>query len=52
MEHQKIANLLDGASNQSSKFRRKNLIERNDESRKKDNVNSQIKFKATMLRSS
>ena len=32
MEHQKIANLLDkGASNQLSKFRRKNWVQINDE---------------------
>ena len=35
MEYQKIANLLDGESNQPSKFRRKNWVEINDESRGK-----------------
>ena len=53
MEYQEIANLLDDASsNQPSKFRTKNWIEVNDESRGTCNVNSQIKFKITMLNSS
>ena len=52
MEYQKIANLIDNASNQSSKFRIKNWVEINDESRGPYNVNSQIKFKTTMLKSS
>ena len=33
MEYQKIANLLDSASNQPSKFRTRNWVEINDESR-------------------
>ena len=53
MEYQKIANLLDdNKSNQPSKFRTKNWAEINDESRETYNVNSQIKFKTTMLKSS
>ena len=52
MEYQKVANLLDGASNQPSKFRTKNWVEINDESRGTYNVNGQIKFKITMLKSS
>ena len=52
MEYQKIINLLDNASNQPSKFRTKNWVEINDESRGAYNVNSQIKFKTTMLKSS
>ena len=52
MEHQKIENLIDDASNQPSKFRAKNWVEINDESRGAYNVNSQIKFKTTMLKSS
>ena len=52
MEYQKIANLIDDTSNQPSKFRTKNWIEINDESRGTYNVNSQIKFKTTMLKSS
>ena len=54
MEYQKIANLLldDASSNQPSKFKTKNWVEVNDESRGTYNVNSQIKFKTTMLKSS
>ena len=52
MEYQKIANLIDNASNQPSKFKTKNWVEINDESRGTCNVNSQIKFKITMLKSS
>ena len=52
MEYQKIVNLIDDASNQPSKFRTKNWVEINDESRGTSNVNSQIKFKTTMLKSS
>ena len=45
MEYQKIANLMDDASNQPSKFRTKYWVEINDESRVGTyNVNSQIKF--------
>ena len=40
MEYQKIANLIDDASNQSSKFRTKNWFEINDESKGTYNVNS------------
>ena len=50
MEYQKIANLIDhNTLNQPSKFRTRNWIEINDEVY---NVNSQIKFKTTMLKSS
>ena len=52
MEYQKIANLKDDASNQPSKFRKKNWVEINDESKGTCNVNSQIKFKTAMLKSS
>ena len=52
MEYQKVANLLDDASNQPSKFRTKNWVEMNDESKVTYNVNSQIKFKTSMLKSS
>ena len=53
MEYQKIANLIDDNTlNQPSKFRARNWIEINDESRGVYNVNSQIKFKTTMLKSS
>ena len=53
MEYQKIANLIDDNTlNQPFKFRTRNWIEINDESRGTYNVNSQIKFKTTMLKSS
>ena len=53
MEYKKIANLLDdNKSNQPSKFRTKNWVEINDESRGTYNVKSQIKFTTTMLKSS
>ena len=52
MEYQKIANLIDDTPNQSSKFRTRNWVEINDESRGAYNVNSQIKFKTAMLKSS
>ena len=50
MKVQKIANLIDGTSNQPSKFRTKTWVEINDESRGTYNANSQMKFKTTMLR--
>ena len=52
MEYQKIANLINDTSNLLSKFKTKNWVEINDESRGTYNVNSQIKFKTTMLKSS
>ena len=53
MEYQKIVNLLnDASSSQPSKFKTKNWVEVNDESRGTYNVNSQIKFKTTMSKSS
>ena len=52
MEYQKIPNLLDIASNQPSKFRTKNWVEINDESRGIYTSNSnRIKFKTAILRS-
>ena len=50
MEYQKTVNLLDSASNQPSKFRARNWVEINDESRGTYTSND-IKFKSTMLRS-
>ena len=50
MEYQKIANLLNDESNQPSKFRTRNWVEINDESRETYTSND-IKFKTTMLRS-
>ena len=52
MEYQKIANLLDNASNKASKFRRKTWIEINDDIRGAYSPNKQIRFKTAMLRSS
>ena len=53
MEYQKIANLIDDyVSSQPSKFKTRNWVEINDESSGAYNVNSPIKFKTTMLKSS
>ena len=53
MEYQKRTNLIDDDTlNQPSKFRARNWVEINDESRGAYNVNSQFKFKTTMLKSS
>ena len=46
----KIINLLDKILNQPSKFRTKSQVEINDDSRETYNINSQIKFKTTMLK--
>ena len=43
--------MVDGTSSKPSKFRTKNWAEINDESRGTYNVNGQIKFKTTMLKS-
>ena len=52
MEYQKIVNLLDSkASNQPSKFRTKNWVEINDESKESYKPGGDIKFKTTTLRS-
>ena len=50
MEYQKTSNMLHDASNQPSKFRTRNWVEINDESRGTYTGND-IKFKITMLRS-
>ena len=50
MEYQKIANLLDNASNQPSRFSTRNLVEVNDDSRG-TYTNADIKFKTAMLKS-
>ena len=52
MEYQKIENLIDDASSQPSKFKTKNWVKINEESRGTYNVNSPIKRKTTMLKSS
>ena len=50
MEYQKISNLLEIRSDNLSKFRTRNWVEINDESRG-NYTNSDIRFKTTMLRS-
>ena len=50
MEYQKISNLLESVSDNLSKFRRRNWVEINDESRG-NYANNDIRFKTTMLRS-
>ena len=50
MEYQKIANLLKTESNRPSKFRTRNQVEINDESRG-TYTDSDIKFKTTILKS-
>ena len=52
MKYQKIINLLDNTSNQTSKYRTKNWVEINYQSRGVYNTNSGIRFKTTMLKSS
>ena len=51
MKYQKIINLLDNTPNKPTKFRTKNWVEINDDSRGTWNNNSQIKFKTSSLRS-
>ena len=50
MEYKKITNVFDNKTNQPSKFRTRNLVEINDESREKCGSRS-IKFKTSMIRS-
>ena len=50
MEYQNIINLLDGTTNQPSKFITRNWLEMNNESPGKYD-NSSIKFKTSMIRS-
>ena len=52
MEYQKILNLLDNTPNQPSKFRTKNCVEINDDSRGTYNTNGQTKFITSMPKSS
>ena len=52
MEYQKIINLLDNILNQLSKFKTKNWIDINDQSRAVYNNNNGIRFKTTMLKPS
>ena len=48
MEYQKIISLLEKSSNQTSKFRTKNWVEKNDDSRKTYITNSQTKSETSM----
>ena len=50
MDYQKIINLLDDTTNQPSKFRARNWVEINDESKGKYD-NSNVRFKTSMIRS-
>ena len=50
MECQKKINLLDNTSNQLPKFRIKNWIEINDQSRGVYNTNTDTRFKTAMLK--
>ena len=52
MEYQEIKNLLDSASNKSSKFRTRNQVEINDDIRGACSPNKQIRLKTATLRSS
>ena len=52
MDYKKKTNFLDNALDQPSKFRTKNWVEINDESRGGYTTGSDIKFKTTMLKSS
>ena len=51
MEYQKMINLLDNAPNQTSKFRTKNWVEKNYDSRRTYSEGNQIKFKTSVLKS-
>ena len=51
MEYQKIINKLDNTPKQLCQFKTKNWVEINDESRGIYIINSQVKFKTTMLKS-
>ena len=52
MKYQKPIHFLDNKPNQPSKFRTKNCVEINNESKESYSTRSDIKFKTTMLRSS
>ena len=51
MEYGNIINLLDNTPNQLAKFRIKNWIEINDQLRGVYNINSDIRFKTKVLKS-
>ena len=51
MEYHKTINLLEGISNEISKFKARQWVEINNNLRVIYNINSQIKFKTTVLKS-
>ena len=51
MKYPKIINLLDDTTNQPSKFKARNWVEINDESRETYDCNSDINFITSMIRS-
>ena len=51
MEYQKIINSLDDTTNELSKFRTRDQVETNDESRGTYDYNSDFKLKTSMIRS-
>ena len=51
MKYQKMINLLDNKPNQPTKFRKKNWVKVNYNSRRTYNTNTQFIFKSSMLRS-
>ena len=52
MEYQKIIDLLDNKTNRPCKFKTKNWVEINNESRVTYNKDNQIRFKSSVLKSS
>ena len=52
MEYQKMRNLLDNAPNQPFKFKTKNWVEINDESRRTYDQDNHVRFQISVLRSS
>ena len=52
MEYAEIIDLLNNTTDQPPKIRRKKKVELNDDLRENYNVNSQIKLKTKMLKSS
>ena len=52
MEYEEIIDLLNNTTDQPSKIRRKKKVELNDDLRESYKVNSQIKLKTKMLKSS
>ena len=51
MKNQKIIKLLDDTTNEPSKFKTRNWVEKNDKSRGVYNVSEQIKFQTSTIRS-